>query len=97
VPGIEAMAPIRGGGAVNAISVTESGSGAGEVTVPDLVGTLLQMQRAHLAALEEAQLDGFGMRRKEREVDPAPVPMGAERPRPPGLQAHAVDHGTHSR
>jgi hypothetical protein len=85
--------------ALHPVGVAQSGSGPGEVAVPDLVAALAQRQHAHPLAVEDAQLDAFGMRREQREVDPLAVPVapsGQGRPadeRQPGL----VDHATHSK
>ena len=96
-PGIEALAALWCVGAMHPVRVAQSRSRTGEIAVPDLIGRFAQRQRAHPRALEDAQFDRFGVRRKEREVDAASVPTGAERPRPPGFESAAFAQGIHSK
>jgi hypothetical protein len=77
--GGEALAVLGGRRALHAVGVAQARCGPGEVAVPDLVAAPWQGQDAHLLAVEDAQLDAFGVRRKQREVDPLAVPGRAER------------------
>jgi hypothetical protein len=83
--------------AMHPVGVAQSGRCTGEVAVPDLIGALAQRQHAHLSCLREAQLDPLGMGREEREVDSAAVPVGAERPGPPGFETPQSITPVHSK
>ncbi|MNM73230.1 hypothetical protein D3C81_849500 [compost metagenome] len=86
---VEAV-PVRGiVGAVRAVAVQRAERRVGQVAVPDLVGAFRQRQACQfLAAVlgEQAQVEARGMRREHREVDPQPVPVGAQGVRLAGQQ-----------
>ncbi len=73
----------RGGlvGAVHPVGVHRVGAEIAQVAVPHLVGELGQLDAVELAParlVEQAQLHPGGVRGEEREVDPEPVPGGAQ-------------------
>ena len=77
-------------GAVDAIAVERAGPRVRQVAVPDLVGVFRQHDAVDLAlarGVEQAELDLFGVRREQREVDALAVPGGAERIGLPGQPA----------
>ena len=83
--GIEALAEVGAVGAVGAEAVERSRNGAGQVAMPDEVGALRQRaahQFAPPAAVEDAQVDGFGMLREHREVHTFAVPACPQGVRP---------------
>ena len=83
--GIEAIAPRRLPGAVDAVGVALTGADAREVDVP-----VVRRPLAHLDALldvglvVEAELDALGALAEEREVRPVAVPGRAEGKGPTG-------------
>src|ERR1700720_1396382 len=79
---IEPMPVRRIKGSVNTVAVKQVRPSVRQVGVPDLVGIFRKHDaRLLLAAraVEQAQLDFFGMRRKNRKVHPLTVPSGPER------------------
>ncbi len=83
--------PLRGiVGSVGAVAVKRSGSGFGQVAVPDFVGPLTDVDPLQFVLprlVEDAQFDLFGVRRKQREIDALAVPGGSPGvglPRPDG-------------
>ena len=83
--GIEPVPVRRVEGPVNAIAVKQVRASIGQIGVPDFVGIFGQHDARFLTAagaIEQAQLDLFGMRRKDREIDALAVPGRAERIRP---------------
>ena len=67
-------------GAVHPVGVAQSCAGAGQETVPHLVGAGRKVEALLAVIVEQAQLDARGVRRKEREVDAARFDVRAERP-----------------
>src|SRR6202035_4045218 len=81
---IETMAAIGVVRAVNAIAVKLPGSQAGHIGVPKLIGAAGQEDALDLAParrIEEAKLHRACMRREERKIHPAPVPIRSQRQR----------------
>src|SRR4051794_18497682 len=81
---IEPMPVRRIEGPVNTISVKQVRASVRQIGVPDLVG-IFRKHDARLfleaGAIEQAKLDPFGMRRKNRKVHTLAVPSGPERVR----------------
>src|ERR1700737_2429846 len=79
---IEPMPVRRIKGSVNTIPVKQVRASVRQVGVPDLVGIFRKHDARLLmaaGAIEQAQLDFFGMRRKNRKVYTLTVPSGPER------------------
>ena len=71
-------------GSVDPVAVDRAGAQVAQVAVPDLVGVLEELDALELPlapGVEEAELHAGGVRGEEREVDPEPVPGGAQRVR----------------
>jgi hypothetical protein len=71
-------------GPVNAVAVKQARTGIRQISVPDLVGIFRKHDARLLmaaGAIEQAQLDLLGMRRKDREIDALTVPSGPKRVR----------------
>src|SRR6266404_548883 len=69
-------------GPVNPVAVKQARTGIRQIGVPDLVGVFRKHDARLLmaaGAIEQAQLDLLGMRRKDREVDAFTVPSGPKR------------------
>src|SRR6266404_1292889 len=80
-------------GAMNAIAVELPRGYIAQVTVPDILGAFRQRDPLDLAptmAIEEAEFDLFGVRRKQREVCSASVPNRSQRMRRAGRNRHAT-------
>jgi hypothetical protein len=78
---VEAVARIRRVRPVHAVGVDRARAEVAEVTVPDLVGVLEELDPLELPlalVVEEAELDAGRVGGKEREVHPEPVPGGAK-------------------
>ncbi len=80
--GVEPESPGRVVGAVDPIAVDPSRTGFGEVDVPDVVGALGEgnphrLDRG-LPVGKDAEFDAFGIFGKKGEIDPFPVPGGAQ-------------------
>src|SRR5262249_55548724 len=70
---------------VNAVAVALPGARFRQVDVPDLRGLFRHANAGDffvaVRPVEQAQLDAGGVLREEREIDPGPIPGGAERVR----------------
>ena len=102
---IEAMAMVGPPWTLCPQSVDQSRSGPGQVAVPDVAGVAGQrdpLQFMFAPRVEQAQFDALRVRREHGEVDAPAIPVGAQRPRPPLVQAGhrlrgGADHGIHSK
>src|SRR5687768_8384032 len=78
---------------VDAIAIELPGHGLVAIHVPDVFGALRQgnaLQLAPALAVEQAQLDLFGISREQREIHAAAVPCRTERMRSPTRSPHAT-------
>ncbi len=90
--GIEAVPLVGLVRPVDAIAVVLPCGDVGEMPVPHVAGSLRQRDARELAAVravEQAQLDLFGVRGEQREVGPATVDGRAQRMRRAGREPHA--------
>src|SRR5262249_3345813 len=91
--GVETMPFFWSVGAMHAVAIELAGHYALEVAVPDLVGSQRQADAVRLVrpvGLEQAEVDGARMSRKQREVDATTVPGRAQR------VGHAVVETNHT-
>jgi hypothetical protein len=82
---VEAVPLFRPVRAVDPIAVKLARTDIGQIDMPDLVGVFGQDDAVGFAlavGVEQAQLDLFGMGRKQREIDPEAIPGGPQRMRP---------------
>src|SRR5262249_6095079 len=80
--GVETMPFFWSVGAIHAIAVELAGLHALDIAVPNLVGSQRQAYAVRLVppvGLEQAEVDGARMSRKQREVDATTVPGRAQR------------------
>jgi hypothetical protein len=92
---VEAVAARRVVWPVAAVSIKLPRSDIGKIAVPDLVGVLGQRDPRVFTArhrVEQAELDPFGMRREDGEVDPLAVPSCAARIGKPGPDTQFIAH-----
>src|SRR5262249_22641980 len=90
--GIEAMAVFGLVRTVHAIAIELAGRHVVEVTVPDILRALRQFDAFELAAtlvVEQAKLDLLRMRREQREIGTAAVPVRTETREGSSGEAHA--------
>ena len=80
---IEAVAFLRLVGAVHAIAVDRAGPRVRQVAVPDLVGVFGQFDAVRVsrspASSNRQSSTLVALRREQGEIDPQPVPVGAQR------------------
>jgi hypothetical protein len=89
---IEAVSMRRVPGSVDPVAVELTRKDAAQVAVPDVIGTARQADATGLvplAGIEQAEIDGGRVLRKQGEIDAAPVEMRAKRSR------HAVFDADH--
>src|SRR5262249_406321 len=82
VIGVETMPFFGSVGAMHAIAIELAGLHALKIAVPDLVGTQRQAEALRLmptVVLEQAEIHGARMGRKQREIDATAVPGRAKR------------------
>jgi hypothetical protein len=98
---IEAVAALRGEGAVDPVAVQLARVDVRQVAVPDHVGLLGQRDRHRLGLgierVEQAELDAGRVLREDGEVDADAVPRGAERIGAPGQTRRLLLEGTRRR
>src|SRR5436190_17565761 len=90
---IEAQTPLGVVGAVNAVAVGLSWQHIIKIAVPDILGPLGERYAFDFAtamAIEQTELDPFGVGGKEREVRSAAVPSRPQGMRLPGREPHAT-------
>ena len=76
--GVEAVAAIGIIGAVDAVAMKLSRTQPRQVSVPDLIGAPRQGNTLELtpaSRVEKAKIHASPVRRKEREIDAAPIPI----------------------
>ena len=79
---VEAVAARRIVRSINAVAVEQTGPRVGQVAVPDRIGVFRErdaLDFAPSAGIEKAQIDLFGVLRKQREVYAGAVPSGSQR------------------
>ena len=90
---VEAQSTLGVIGAMHPIAIELPRGHIAQVAVPDILCAFRQRYALDLAptmAIEEAQFDFFGVRRKQREICSAPVPSCSQRMRRAGRNPHAT-------